>query len=109
MFQTTIAVLDDHDQKYVSGNRRFFCFGFEKGDFGFADFLEIGFDPFQIKVRDPSGDGDFMWYSECLESTENEISHFNGRIDQLVIIFRFVSAEPVAFGSVFGQCRGDPP
>ena len=105
MFESAVAFTDRRDQKQVTRHR---CRLAEEVDLPFADPLQVGAQALGIAVV-LAGEGDFVQYAAGGETHQGEFAHFDGVIDQFVVIFCLVKPETLRRGILCFECRGDAP
>lgn len=104
MFQATIAVARNHGHEYIAVGRvkkgRVERLGFEQRDLRFANLFGVGCNAVQIQVGGDTGKHHFMKDAVCMEFDRLRGSHFDGVIDQRVVVGGLIHAKSMALGGL---------
>ena len=66
-------------------------------DLVFADWLEVFDEARQIAIM-ATGDGDRVGHTAGIELSQRERAHFDGMVNQFIVVFRPVQPETVRLG-----------
>ncbi len=104
MFESAVAVADDHGQKEVAINRQLT----EQGGLLLADERQILRQACQVGVV-PATDGHPVRHAADLEFDQIETAHLHRMIDQIVIIIGQIVTKAPGLGIVSAHAGGDAP
>ena len=105
VFEAAVAVTDNHDLEQVVIHRRRFAV---EANVVLADFFQVRGKPFRVAFE-ATGERDIVRHAAGFERNQLEIAHFDGVIDEIVVIDRAVATETVSLGIEARQRRGHAP